>query len=216
MQQFLKPFLLAFFLFALPCFCQDAKIENYKAIVSNYPDRFKVINQLAVLYAEKNDLTNAERYLHLALKINRQYPDAYYNLGVVRLNAGSYNEAIESFVKATVFSNDKDCFINLGNIYNINNDFGLAASYYDKALEIDPRDPDLLNNLGILALKQKNYARAYDKLIQALILKDDEDIRFNLAVAAWYFKKPEKIKELYPVLTPEMKHYLSLSKLINK
>ncbi len=216
MKQYLKPVLLCLFLSLSAGFCQDATIESFRAIVSNYPDRFRVINQLAVLYAEKNDLTNAERYLNLALKINRQYADAYYNLGVVRLNEGKYNEAVESLVKATVFSNDKDCFLNLGNIYNINNDYSLAASYYDKALEIDPRDADLLNNLGILALKQKDYARAYDKLIQALILKDDEDIRFNLAVAAWYYKKPEKIKELYPVLAPEMKHYLSLNKLLNK
>ena len=198
-----------------PVIAQEALIDNYKSIVSNYPDRVNIIMRVGVLLSEKGDYINSEKYLVMATKLDRQNPDVYYNLGVSRVFTGKYNEALESFVKATVFNtNDFFSLINLGNIYNLRNELDLAGFYYDRALEIDPKDVDLLNNIGLLALKKKDYERAFDKLSQSFYFKQDEDIRFNLAVAAWYLNKKERIRELYPVVSPSQKHFEAISKLL--
>ncbi|GEM_PF-5211840 len=216
MKQLLAFFTIIFsFVFVPMIFAQDALIENYKSIVSNYPDRVNIIMRLGVLFAEKKDMTNAEKYLVMVTKLDRQNPESYYNLGVSRVLAGRYNEALEAFVSTSVFNtNDFASLVNLGNIYNLRNETELAARYYSRALEINPADADLLNNIGLLAMKKKDYERAFDKLNQAFSFKPDEEIRFNLAVAAWYFDKKERIKELYPVVFPAQKYYDSISKLL--
>jgi tetratricopeptide (TPR) repeat protein len=196
-------------------FSQDALVDSYKTIISNYPDRVNLVMKLGMILSERGDSTNAEKYLLMATKLDRQNADAYYNLGVARLKAGKYNEALDAFIKSTVFNtNDFASLVNLGNIYNLRNDSSTASFYYDRALEINPADPDLLCNMGILALKNRDFARAYDKLSQAFYFTQDEDIRYNFAVAAWYYGKKEKVRELYPVLSPSQRHFDALSRLL--
>lgn len=194
---------------------QDSLVDSYKTIISNYPDRVNLVVKLGILLSERGDSTNAEKYLLMSTKLDRQNADAYYNLGVARLNAGKYNEALDAFIKSTVFNtNDFSSLVNLGNIYNLRNEASTATFYYERALEINPADADLLCNIGILALKAKNFERAYDKLSQAFYFNQDEDIRYNFAVAAWYYGKKDKVRELYPVLSPSQRHFDALSRLL--
>ncbi len=55
-------------------------------------------------------------------------------------------------------------------VYEFTGDFSSAIEHYEKALKIDPKDPVLYNNLGLVYLQQKDYAEAkeyFGKAIEA-------------------------------------------------
>jgi Flp pilus assembly protein TadD len=194
---------------------QQMTIPECRAVLSNCPDCTRVAVLLGCLYARDGDLTNAERIFQKVLKIDRTSAGAYYNLGVLKLNAGKYDEATDYFIRATIFeTNNAQSYINLGNIYNLRNDLNLALFYYQKAFAIDRTDPDLLNDLGVVALKQKSFTDALDYLSRSYALKQDEDIKLNLAVVWHGLGKPEKIRELYPNLTQENRNYSYILQLL--
>jgi len=192
-------------------------IDQCLASLNTNPDNVAVYDQLGVLYARQNDLTNAERYFKKAVKIDRLYSRGYFNLGVLKMNLGDYNAAIENFITAVTFATDDVAsLMNLGNIYNIRNDSVNAFYYYKKAFAMDMNDADLQNNLGVIAIKQKNYSEAVLFLARAWATGKDEDIKLNLAVAYYYLGEKGKIRELYPVLDPQQKHYSTIIQLLGQ
>lgn len=190
--------------------CADEKSGLYSAL-TNDPDNCLLYNQLGLIQVKLGELTNAGYSFKKSVRVCPSFADGYYNLGLVRLSLGDYNAAIENFIRATVFSsNHIDANINLGNLYNLRNDLEQAQYYYMRAGEINPADADVLNNLGLLQLKDRNYGSAVKILEQAWSLKKDEDIKYNLAVAYYYNKQSDALKALYPHVNPENKHYQAL------
>ena len=211
-------FILAFAFLAAPDSSgQEPTIDICLNHINAHPDASTVYDQLGVLYARQNDLTNAERYFRKAVKIDRLYSRGYFNLGVLKLNTGDYNAAMENFITAVTFATDDfQSLINLGNIYNIRNDLNDAFYYYQKAFRLNPGDPDLLNNLGVLALKHKNYAEAVGILSKVWETGKDEDTQLNLAAAYYYSGDKNKIRELYPLVNPQQKHYSTVIQLLER
>ena len=120
---------------------ENLSLENYRNIVDNDPDQYKVYAKIGILYARLNDRTNAEINLRKAVKIKRDYAKGYYNLGHLKLAEGRYNEAAELFITAvTLDTNHTASYVNLGNIYNIRNDYPNADYYYRKPYFCQP-DP---------------------------------------------------------------------------
>jgi tetratricopeptide (TPR) repeat protein len=196
---------------------QEPTVEMCLEHLKANPDAVGVYDQLGILYARRNDLTNAERYFRKAVKVDRLYSRGYFNLGVLKLNTGDYNAAMENFITAVTFATDDvQSLINLGNIYNIRNDLNNAFYYYQKAFSLNMNDPDLQNNLGVLALKHKNYPEAVGFLSHAWQASKDEDIQLNLATAYYYSGDKAKLRELYPVVSPQQKHYSTIIQLLGQ
>lgn len=212
---FKKLLLAAFLICGASGWGQQMTIPECQAVLSSCPDCAHVAVLLGYLYARDGDVTNADRIFQKVLKIDRTSAGAYYNLGVLRLNSGRYDEAADYFIRATIFdTNNAQSYINLGNIYNLRNDLNLALFYYQKALAIDRTDPDLLNDLGVVSLKQKMLPEALDYLSRSYALKQDDDIKLNLAVVWHNLGKPEKIRELYPNLSQENRNYSLIRQLL--
>lgn len=204
------------YLGSLPLYAEYS-LSDYKAAIKTNPDNYKIYNQLGLYYIQLKDFTNAKVVLEKAVKIKRDYGLGFYNLGVLLLNQGHYNEATEDFIKSLIFdTNSYASYINLANIYNIRNDLNLSKKYYLQALVFKTNDADLYNNLGVIALKKGNYGEAETNLQKAYaIKKDDEDIKFNLATAYYYEKKYSEIKELYPYTDPSNKYYHLIIEMLN-
>jgi Flp pilus assembly protein TadD len=192
-----------------------AGVEECKALIEAYPDSPMLYDRLGTALVNAGDLTNAEVAFQKAIKLDRTYGRSWYNLGVLKMSLGDQDSAIGYFIlAATVDTNDSASLVNLGSLYSLRNDLPMATRYYQRARGLAPNDPELLNNLGLLALKERNYPGAVSLLEEAFRQKQDEDIRFNLAVALSYTDGKARIRELYPFVSPETRHYSDVLRLL--
>ena len=75
--------------------------------------------------------------------------DALFEKGNELYNQGNYLEAIEVYKRILDSKNHSaELYFNLGNAYYKLNDVAPSIYYYEKALQLDPNDKDILNNLA--------------------------------------------------------------------
>lgn len=75
--------------------------------------------------------------------------DALFEKGNKLYNQGNYLEAIEAYKEILETKNHSaELYFNLGNAYYKLNGVAPSIYYYEKALQLDPNDKDILNNLA--------------------------------------------------------------------
>ena len=75
--------------------------------------------------------------------------EEYFNLGIELYNNGNYNEAIIKFKEIIEKgAHSENLYFNLGNAYYKVNDIPNSIFYYEKALKLNPKNNDVLNNLS--------------------------------------------------------------------
>ena len=68
-----------------------------------------------------------------------QTPELYYNIGGIMFESGAYEEAMNNFMKA--LAADPNCCIaklQLGNVYEIMGDSGMAEVYFEEFVKTAP------------------------------------------------------------------------------
>ena len=99
---------------------QPAFVEFQKALELN-PDDKETLNAIGVIYLLKlEDNARAVEFLQKALRLDKNYSEAWNNLGVAYERMGKYNEAIDAYKTAllnTFYRNPEKAFINLGRVY---------------------------------------------------------------------------------------------------
>ena len=81
-----------------------------------------------------------------------------------------------------------------------------AVAVLSKALEIRPKDPVLLNNLGMCLLIRKEYGKALDRFIQAGgLVPESEKYRANMAIALGLLGRHEESLALLEQVLPKDK-----------
>jgi Flp pilus assembly protein TadD len=81
-----------------------------------------------------------------------------------------------------------------------------AVAVLSKALEIRPKDPVLLNNLGMCFLIRKEYGKALDQFTQAGgLVPESEKYRANMAIALGLLGRHEESLALLEQVLPEDK-----------
>lgn len=107
---------------------------------------------------------------------------AHFGMGLVYLREGKFREAIRDYERANGLnpglrhSDYADAYINRGNTYYDKGEYDRAIENCDKAIELNPKDPDAYNNRGITYDNKGEYDHAiedYDKAIE-LDPKDPE------------------------------------------
>ncbi len=75
--------------------------------------------------------------------------EEYFNKGVDLYNNGNYNEAIIKFKEIIEKGeHSENLYFNLGNAYYKVNDIANSIFYYEKALKLNSKNKDVLNNLA--------------------------------------------------------------------
>lgn len=104
--------------------------------------------------------------------------DALFNNATDAYNEGNYERAIESYLK--IIANGQhsaDLYFNLGNSYYKLNQVAPSIYYYEKALLLKPKDPEITNNLAfaknmtldaIESLPQTGFSKLYDSIVGVL------------------------------------------------
>jgi predicted O-linked N-acetylglucosamine transferase (SPINDLY family) len=138
-----------------------------------------------------------------ACKSNPRHPILINLLGEFLVKMGHFNEATVVLNEATkITPNIAGTWVNLGaafqNLYQLND----AAKAYDKALAIDPIQPQISQNLGTLALRKKSFDLALTCFERALSHSPNNlELHLNRGLALLGLKDREsEVEELIKLL----------------
>lgn len=116
----------------------DRAIRTYNNVVLANPTSYLARYNLATLYLIKDDLSQAETNLRLAIRNNPRFTPAYNNLAYVLWRRREYGEAEEKLRAAVNLDpNYIDAHYNLGIIYYNLGDYSKAIDHFSKVEEID-------------------------------------------------------------------------------
>ncbi len=151
---------------------QAAKDKLDKALVQN-PQSPMANNVMAALYLELKQFDKAEFHFERAVKLAPEYSEAQNNYGVFLCGQGRYRDSEIQFLAAIdnpLYVEAAGAYENAGVCVQKIPDIDKAATYFKKALQLDPYMPKSLLQLGNISydkndLEQaQNYLRRY-KLI---------------------------------------------------
>ncbi|MEN3038849.1 MAG: tetratricopeptide repeat protein [Candidatus Kryptonium sp.] len=75
-------------------------IRFIESLIKDNPNDLEALNLLATAYGLKGDLGKAMQVFRKSLKIDPNYPETHYQLGLLYYELGNYLKAIEEFYKA--------------------------------------------------------------------------------------------------------------------
>jgi Flp pilus assembly protein TadD len=132
----------------------DRQIEFYEKIIVIDSLNAEVHNNLGVAYYYADSLDGAYDHLNIALRINKDYPEAINNMGYIYKVAGRYQEAVKLFLTAVSL---KPRYVfglnNLGETYMLMNENKNAVRVFQTVLEIDPANVVAKDGLAKLETK---------------------------------------------------------------
>ncbi len=130
-------------------YLERAEVE-YRAAIALRPGYSRAHNNLAVILAARNQLSEALPHYADAVRYDTKSFKAYNNYGVALIQAGRNNDAIHMLTRAVEINpNYADARFNLGRVLGSQNRIDEAISQFQAAHELDPDDAEILYNLGL-------------------------------------------------------------------
>jgi len=113
-------------------------IDYYRAAAQK-EDSAVLHNKIGICLLLLRRDPDARHEFQQALKLDKNYPEAYNNLGALYYNSRKYGSAIREYKKAIKLNQDNASFhSNLGTAYFSQKDFDHATKEYQRAMQIDP------------------------------------------------------------------------------
>ena len=107
--------------------------------ISIQPDFFLAYYNLGRVFSIQQAFEKETIILDMALKINKNFPDLWLNIGLNRRRAKQNREAIEAFqIAATLQPSSALPFFNLSSIYYAMQDSGSTLEHIKRVLWIEP------------------------------------------------------------------------------
>ncbi|GAC1653875.1 MAG: hypothetical protein NVS9B15_14560 [Acidobacteriaceae bacterium] len=133
-------------------FYADA-IDYYTAAMQKAGDGAVLRNKLGMAEIGLMKMQAAKKEFERATKLNKNYPEAWNNLGAAFYKADqNYKKAIKSYERAIKLDDQQASFhSNLGTALFARKDYDRAAREYQKALELDPTIFTHSSRMGISA-----------------------------------------------------------------
>ncbi len=126
-------------------------IEYYLAALKK-ADSAELHNKIGIACLQLLQLKAAEKEFNHAIKLNRNYGEAFNNLGVVFYLRKKYGKAIKEYEKALKVSETSASFhSNLGMAYFEKKEFDKASTQFMRALELDPQIFERQSLAGVAA-----------------------------------------------------------------
>jgi tetratricopeptide (TPR) repeat protein/TolB-like protein len=179
----------------------DSRLKALKEAAQLQPDWPDPAFAIGELYFQRNDCNSALPWLGKIPSTHPQSVEALFAIGVCRLRQGQPDKAEEVFANL-----QEDLHHNLisgADLPEILNNLGLARARQEnlpaalivisRATDIDPDEDDYPFNLGLLALQQKEYARAATHFEEAV--KREPENPENRAFLVYALQKDGKKAE---------------------
>jgi Flp pilus assembly protein TadD len=120
----------------------------YETTAKYYPNDARAYNNLATLEYAKGNLSQAQKYIEQAQKVNASQPETFANLGLIALQNGDIAAAENYISKATGANGLQEV---LGNLHLAQGNYAQAEQDFDKVYS---------NSAALAQLLNKNYASA--------------------------------------------------------
>ena len=134
----------------------DQAEASFKQVIAAKPDNPEAYYNLGTLYLRRNAFPDARQYLEQAVKLRPDYPEAWNNLGMIAAQRKSAR--MRRFATSSSHCNSGPTYtialLNLGNLYRRQGNFAEAEKFLNRAHEIEPDDPEVNYNLGMLYARQ--------------------------------------------------------------
>lgn len=161
------------------------KIARAKAELRRTPNSARAHNELGVLLGEAGNLTESIQEFAAAVRLKKDYAQAYYNLGIAWVQAAKIARGKEP--GGEVYYRNLDCAFaalhqaaelqpSLPNVHNLLGwldeevgDVPSAIHEFEAAVQRQPNSADAYNNLGTALARQRDYVKAtaaYQKAIE--------------------------------------------------
>ena len=174
-------------------------LEKHKDLLKGDPELKKL---LARAYIETNEPENARKVLNELLKESTDDLEVYYLLG--KLYGRRRAIEVERYIQNLGLPEDK-LYLALAFFWEGVGDVEMTLSYYAKAIDKNPDDPELYNLLSTYLMSENRFQEAIPYLKKLLELKPDYKSYFLIGMAYRHAGDPhtairylEKAKELNP------------------
>jgi tetratricopeptide (TPR) repeat protein len=176
---------------------EDAIAETEDALRLD-PGLVKAHINLLILYGRVGNLEKAEEHYQAAVQLNpTQFPDAYYDYGVLMMKESKLEQAEKSFRAALeIDPSYADAHNNLGYLLERQGKVGEAAAEYKKAVEGKPDFRQAHFNLGRVLVTQQRYQEGIEQLLQTLTPVDQSTPAYLYALGAAYGRAGDRQKAL--------------------
>lgn len=173
----------------------DAIAETERALALD-PALVKARVNLLILYARTGKAQKAEEQYKAVLASDPdEFPDAYYNYGVLLVNEGRFEEAEKAFRKTLAIAPSNDAaHHNLGYLLEREGKLPEAAAEYRKAIEIRPTSREAHFKLGRILVNQKQYQEGIEQLLQTLTPVDENTPAYLYALGAAYGRAGDSVE----------------------
>lgn len=188
-----------------------AAMQHYREAEALAPDDSELKFRIALVYGDYfKRLNEAEQYYLEAIKLKKDYSEAYNNLGTIYLRQKRLDEAITMFHKALeniYYSTPEFAYYNLGRANEEKGDDDKAIEYYEMAIELKKPYLDPYGRLGALYQRKGRYGealRVFQQLAAQLEKKDlrkgkateDELKEYKASLAGSYYHQAMCLKSL--------------------
>ena len=143
----------------------DKAAEASKKALDLGPNLMEAHRARGIVFLNTQNLEEALQEFQTAMTINKNIPDLNLYLGITYKALGEYDQAQEALLAAYALDpTDTIALTELSRAFFGDGRFPQAAQYAEEAVKVEPSDPRLHGNLGIIYYKQE----AYDSAIGSL------------------------------------------------
>jgi tetratricopeptide (TPR) repeat protein len=154
---------------------EDVRISqaHFVSILGKRPNDLKALVYLASTYSYFQDFEKSFHYINKALKVDPKYRDAYVLKGSNYRLLGDMDLAKSSYETAVQQDPDfLEAYIMLGTIYESEQN-PICLEYYTTAVELKPKDPDVLYTLAF-AKEQFNKVDEAELIYRKMVAIDND------------------------------------------
>ena len=108
----------------------DNAVNDFNTSLSFALD-FEAYLHLAQCFLEKNEWTKAHRAIRYAMEMESDHPEVYFTLGLVEMETGKYNAALESFWVAKGYDTNNPEYVRQIGLaeYHLGNPYGAVRAF---------------------------------------------------------------------------------------
>lgn len=144
-------------------------IERCLVATELLPSNAHAWNYLGLAYHGAGKPAEARQAYTQALSRDRNLAIVRFNLGCLLLETGDYPASVNEFTTFTIVQQQSEQgFVKLASAQIKTRAYDAAEASLKKALQLNPRNPESLNNLGWILLQKRRGREAYNQFLAAI------------------------------------------------
>lgn len=179
--------------------------EIYERMITQGSTSYQMHYELALLCVKTDDIDKAEQMLKKVCRLNPEFAPAHKDLGVIYLNKRLFDYAKDEFEQAYKYApEDFSIVLEYANYCHSTSDFEKADEFYNKAIELEPENPNALafSALNKTHLKQIDIAK--EQITKAMGRFSDSAFLHFIAGRIYFLAQDFESAKMYLVKSFEL------------